>query len=153
MMKKILTIIASIALSCLITTTSFANYEPSEDCLTARATFFDVLEGVQVCKSLGIPDSGNILNAIRASKRACLKVAKAICLDGSYADANPVDIEICGQVDVDRDEDGNIVGGEILGEEGYKAVVVIVRDDEGNIISITVYVYDAEGNLVETYNY
>jgi hypothetical protein len=93
MIKKLLLMSTGIVLGCMITAASFA-WPASQDCKDARADFKDVLEAVQDCRDNNLPANCD-LKSLRACKRVCLKVFKAICTDGSYADAVPADVVWC----------------------------------------------------------
>ncbi len=149
MIKKVLTMGAGIVLCCMITAASFA-YLPSEDCKAARADHRDALGAVQIYRDYYLPRLE--LKILRESKRACMRVVRQVCPHGTYANADPVDLEICDRVVVDRDENGNIIAGEFYNDNGFRAVAVIERDENGNIISITIETYRiVDGQLVATY--
>jgi len=154
MIKKILLMSASIVLGCMITAASFA-WPPSSDCVDARAVHRDVLEAVQLCRDLDIGlDCSNFLVVLRASKRACMRVVRQVCPHGTYANnANPADVEVCDRVVVERDVNSYIIGKEIYHEDGNYAIVSMKRDEDGNIISLIVDIYDADDILVATYTY
>jgi uncharacterized protein YuzE len=149
MIKKVLTMGAGIVLGCMITAASFA-WPPSPDCKDARADHRDALGAVQIYRDYHLPRLE--LKILRESKRACMRVVRQVCPHGTYANADPVDLEICDRVAVDRDENGNIIAGEFYNDNGFRGVAVIERDENGNIISITVETYTTANDiLVATY--
>jgi hypothetical protein len=53
------------------------------DCKDARVDHHEVLRAVQHCRDLGLPENCD-LRALRSGKRACMRVTRAVCRDGTY---------------------------------------------------------------------
>jgi hypothetical protein len=144
MIKKLLLMSVSIVLGCMITTASFARWEPpSQDCKDAKVDAREKSNAVRIGnKKNDWPSSGQKM--LQASKRACQRVRKAICPRGSYADADPVDVVECDNVEVVKDENSNIIRVVAVSynEDGSFSVCVIERNRDSEIPPVTMICAD-----------
>ncbi len=81
--------------------------KPLDDCLAAKADYGDVFDAVLNCRDNGLP-VGYVLADLRACKRVCLEVLRAVCLNRSYPDPVPAD-SIYQYCDNCIDSDGDTV--------------------------------------------
>jgi len=89
MIKKILTLSAGVVLGSMISTASLANYVgPSEDCVDARSVYNLCLDATRYCRDVlkptGLCTRNPELLSLRFCKRTAMRVALAVCGDGTY---------------------------------------------------------------------